>query len=972
MPCLIFKRTLLVPCLFPVLFAKAQLAGAQTPDDFVQRAKKVQSASPDSAIFYYNQAAEMLLASEESRQAAWLLYECGMIYSNLGNMPASIEAFGRAHELTSASKDSLHHAVKIDLAFSHFVAASFDTALVLLNQAVQYFEGKDTKAHAYALNTRGNVLNQSGLFNDALLDYHTAFEQFMAVKDSNKASKVCNSMGHISATMGDLEGAMEFYEKARLYYRGEGREHHEAVVLLNEGSALWRQGRFVEALDVLLRAENIAAGSNDERLLEVVYGEISITYSKLRNFEKGLEYNARGMELARKNEYTVSIARYGVNLGYIYLDMAQPHKALVPCMEALAVSTETVNQHLMADNCDCLYQAYKAVGEADSALKYLELTTVWRDSLFNVEKVRSATQREMELKNKLAKQRLEADSERAQLIAVQKLKDNQDLLTFSIVGIVLLMLVLALILRAYRIKQRANTLISKEKDFQENLLQNIVHEFRTPLTLIEGPLVQLSPKFSSKEDIALFEIVQRNSGRLLVLVNQLLDMAKMKAGRLSPGFQETELTSFLQECLGPFEKEASDKGIELKFPVGAPMTCKTDPEFLQKIVSNLLSNAMKFTPAGGSISLAARAVPGGVQISVQDTGIGISPEEQKNIFEKFYQVDAQISRRAEGTGIGLSFASELARALNGTISVKSTLGEGALFTLFLPVEVRHGMLAKEAVRVEVRQGAKPVEWKPEEGANSGKDILLLAEDNKDMQQFITGLMKEAGFEVVIANNGKEGLKAAAELVPDIIISDVMMPEMDGYEFCHRAKEDIRISHIPFILLTAKASQDSRLRGFAHGADHYIGKPFHAGELKLLVKNAIRNRQKLQERYKKEALSETGEDTLLETTEPFLRRLVDDISKNLHDEERNTENLAQSIGISRSQLHRKLKGLTGMSSTQFVHAVKMLHARKLLTEQKCNISEAAYAVGFKDPSYFTKIFTEHFGKTPSSFLQSTLK
>src|SRR5690606_27125113 len=140
--------------------------------------------------------------------------------------------------------------------------------------------------------------------------------------------------------------------KARLYYRGEGREHHEAVVLLNEGSALWRQGRFVEALDVLLRAENIAAGSNDERLLEVVYGEISITYSKLRNFEKGLDYNARGMELARKNEYTVSIARYGVNLGYIYLDMAQPHKALVPCREALAVSTETVNQHLMADNCD--------------------------------------------------------------------------------------------------------------------------------------------------------------------------------------------------------------------------------------------------------------------------------------------------------------------------------------------------------------------------------------------------------------------------------------------------------------------------------------------------------------------------------------------------------------------------------------------------------------------------------------------
>lgn len=681
---------------------------------------------------------------------------------------------------------------------------------------------------------------------------------------------------------------------------------------------------------------------------------------KLEQFNQAIKLLDSALILAHKHEIFEDTCFVRATLAYAYAHIGDNQRAIqlgLPVIECTSVEASEYSIYVRKG----LSLAYENQGKFEKALLFLKQAEKFEELIRGTKKTRTLAQAQAEMEYGQRERALEREN----LIKIEKERQAKIESVYQrniFIGAFVVIALLAVGLWRTNLLRRKNSeLVEREKNFQENLLQNIVHEFRTPLTLIQGPLEQLTAVDMADEKRMLVQIAKRNTERLLALVNQLLDMAKIKAGQLKVELQPVNIGQLFSDSLFSFYEACETKRISLKFDSkSCSFIAETDPEMIQKILVNLISNAVKFTPDGGEIELKVLKSKAGFSFSVSDTGIGISPQSQKRIFEKFYQVDALTTRRAEGTGIGLAFVQDLLSVLQGKISLSSAENEGTVFTVDIPAKISPLTVSQE-IKSPVKDQVDIHE--PHSAENEGP-VILLAEDNPDMQTYISSLLKEAGMSVELVQNGKIGLEKATATIPDLIISDVMMPEMDGFEFCHRLKSEEMTAHIPVVILTAKASQDSRNLGFSKGADFYIGKPFNANELLLVIKNALAQQNKLKDLILKET-QQLDSPSILKTKSIFLQKIIADIVQNISTEARSMDSLASSVGLSRSQLHRKLKAETGMSATQFVNAIKMLHAKDYIKDKRMSVSEAAYAVGFSDPSYFTKVFTEQFGINPSA-------
>lgn len=544
---------------------------------------------------------------------------------------------------------------------------------------------------------------------------------------------------------------------------------------------------------------------------------------------------------------------------------------------------------------------------------------------------------------------------------------------------------------------------------------NISHEFRTPLTLITGPVEQMLSGQFKGNITEQYRMILRNGNRLLRLINQLLDISRLEAGRLKLQACETEIVPFLQKVVSAFESLAVQKGIDLSLtaPAGSHKAY-IDHDKLEKIMNNLLSNACKFTEAGGKIVVQLsvdsyqltvisdqlsinndRSGDGKLTtdncllITVKDSGIGIDAERLPHIFDRFYQVDDSQTRDQEGSGIGLALTKELVELHYGEITVESTPGRGSTFKVFLPLGKEH--LKAEEIRANAELGIGNSELlrrddilasseaasidsasKSENSAfpkGAGRiphsEIVLIVEDNPDMRIYLKESLK-GRYQTLEAEDGEQGLKKAAQDTPDLIISDVMMPKMGGYEMCQQLKNDERTSHIPVILLTAKADAESKITGLETGADDYLAKPFNARELLVRVKNLIELRRKLWQKFRQGGTFVTDDTVLSSLDARFLQRAIALIETHIDDPDFSTEAFGKEIGLSRSQLHRKLSALTGQSTHEFIRTLRLQRAAQLLAHHSGNVSEIAYQVGFNSPSHFTRAFREMFGKPPSAY------
>jgi len=504
-----------------------------------------------------------------------------------------------------------------------------------------------------------------------------------------------------------------------------------------------------------------------------------------------------------------------------------------------------------------------------------------------------------------------------------------------------------------------------------NFFANISHEFRTPLTLIQGPVQNLLEKFKrDKETQYQLNLVQQNSDRLLRLVNQILELARLESGSLKNEYSEGDLIRFLKNVVDTFSALAVQKRISLirQLP-SKTVRAVFDRDKLEKIVSNLISNAIKFTPEHGAIivNVTVMAESDGrstLLFRITDTGKGIPAEQRDKIFERFYQVSEDGSPNA-GTGIGLALSKELAEFLGGSLTLESTVGEGSKFMLKLPLTV----LEIQEQPVEEVPNAEIWEAPPSENGHAmegtEKPLLLIVEDHAELRKFIITCLGN-DYQFIEAANGKEGLHLAIEQVPALILSDVMMPMMDGIEMCNKIKNDHRTSHIPLILLTAKAGDDSKLTGLGIGADDYLIKPFHKEELILKIRNQVAARVRLQEKIRLELLSTSTPVQAISADEKFLERIKSIVERRLSDEQLSVEALAEEIGLSRVQLYRKIMALTGISVNEFIRKLRLQKAAQLLQQQWGPVSQVAYEVGFSNLSYFSKCFKEQFGTLPSEY------
>lgn len=536
-----------------------------------------------------------------------------------------------------------------------------------------------------------------------------------------------------------------------------------------------------------------------------------------------------------------------------------------------------------------------------------------------------------------------------------------------------------LVLLAYRYQLRQRLQLQEARrlkeldDFKNRFFTNITHEFRTPLTVILGVANQLQRESSaSGKPIAL---IRRSGENLLRLINQLLDLAKLESRTLKINYVQGDVVAYLQYITESLHSLANARNLLLSLErqpdsYQGPIVMDYDPERLQQVVYNLLSNAIKFTPSGGRVKLLVqvKALQGAklLELRVIDTGIGIAPEDLPLIFDRFSQASNLEKAKAGGTGIGLALTKELVKAMGGDIKVESEVGRGTTFTLHLPVSNRAEMVEPDnLLKAAPESDLLTAAHRPD--PSSAKPSVLLVEDNPDVVEYLASCL-QGTYALEFAYNGRAGIEIALEKVPSLIISDVMMPEKDGFELCETLKQDERTSHIPIVLLTAKAGVEHRISGLRRGADAYLAKPFHEQELLATLENLLTLRQKLQEKYR--GLAFAKDESLLsihQESDPehaFLQKARAIVLEHLSDSSFSVKVFCQSMTMSQPQLHRKLTALTGKNATQFIRSIRLAKANELLLATEKSVSEVAYEVGFSDPKYFSRVFSDEFGVPPS--------
>ena len=537
---------------------------------------------------------------------------------------------------------------------------------------------------------------------------------------------------------------------------------------------------------------------------------------------------------------------------------------------------------------------------------------------------------------------------------------------------------------------------------------NVSHDLRTPLTLIADPIEQIldKPDMEEERKNTLLQIAAKNAKILNRLINQLLDFRKYENGKLTLHPEEVDFGVEAREWVESFRSVASRRHIKLNIEIaeGEDYRLAIDKEKIERVIFNLLSNAFKHTPDNGHITFKSCIEDGKLRFSVIDDGVGIKEENLTKIFERFYQVDKV---NPDGSGIGLALTKAFVELHTGTLTVKSQPGQGAEFTVTIPIcHISEGTNRDSEERQEVSKSDEQKQEKVKgiflEGAineinalettdNEGtlesesqeKPVMLIIDDNTDIRLMIKEQFRDR-YQVISASNGEEGLRMSVKYVPDIIICDVMMPKMDGFECCRRIKGEVTTSHIPVLLLTACSLDEQRAEGYDSGADGYISKPFSYKVLESRVANLIENRKRFRGIYDNQLKTDTGVQADAEKKDAkmpvesskaiksvggdidsdFYRRFLELLEPQLGNSDLSVEEIAGQMGLGRTQFYRKIKSLTNYSPNELIRHIRLKKARRLLTSCEKSVSEIAYATGFSNPAYFTKCFRDAYGKTPS--------
>lgn len=770
-------------------------------------------------------------------------------------------------------------------------------------------------------------------------------------KDSLMMARFYINTGLMFTDIGKLDSAFYYYSSGiAITDKVADLRKIGITARLNLSALVAKQGKHREMILLAQKVYEDALAEDDADHISLGANNVAMGHLKLGNFEKALEYINYAEAAARKYN--------------------SPQNLLYALGNASDINAEKGD--------------YKSAYL--KALAYISLKDSLRTALYDQNLVEITTKYELQEKESLlAKHQL----------TIQKQSSRQRMILWISAILLMAGILIFLYLKKRQDLQRKTAEVETEKaqlkaqlehaeverlqeleNVRSKFFANISHEFRTPLTLILNPAEQLIKDSVKSEHKKYLHIIQRNASKLLKLVNQLLDLSKLEGGKAKLSIELFDLKKFCNAICGLFDSLAVHQGIEmtLEFPEDE-LIVWFDKDVVEKILVNLLSNAFKFTPSGGEIHIkVSRVSKDEIEIAVRDTGIGIPKENMENLFDRFLSFsDSDLQR---SSGIGLSLVHELVQLHKGHIEVQSESGVGSVFTIIIPVNKasfsedeiftnssadREYMHLLPEYYLEVVSDSTLIKKLPDHYTGH-KPVLLVAEDNPDVRFLITEVCKNQ-YTVITAENGNIAQRIAIEKIPDIIITDVVMPEMDGTELCTALRSNEITSHIPIIMLTARGDQKDKLTGLRTGADDYLIKPFDAEELKVRLQNLLDQRKKLHNYFKKVLHTFTTTEVNVDSMDAlFVKNLKTTIENNMHREQYGVTELATDLTLSRSQLHRKVTGLLGYSPNEVIRNMRLEKARMLIHKKAGTIAEIAYNCGFNSPAYFSKCYKDYFGHT----------
>lgn len=880
------------------------------------------------------------------------------------------------------------------------------TTALLYYQKINYQNGI---ANCYT--NLGLCSRSLGNYPQAITNYFKALKIFEKLNDRAAQADVYINIGQVYRYQEKYDQALYYYWQA--FRKREGVDaRSQAGVLENIGTIYRLKKGYSKAIAYLNQSRTLFAAQNEAMGLVVCDNGLGATYTALNQYRQAEMHFRRALKTGHELGYSSSILSSLLGLGEIRLKEGRAGESFVFFNQALTLADQLKQQDSRIRTYAGLASAYGRTGDFARAYDYQSKWVALKDSVFNEESTK-----------KIARVQAEYESEKKQ-DEIELLKKDQQVsrLWRNAIGAGLLALltIASLIVSRQRLKIRKNQVLlaqgklvaEKNKQLEQQTHQledqaqtladqaqklreldeaksrffaNVSHEFRTPLTLIIGTLSEKLHLLAEKSETMIHKpeltVMYRNAQRLHQFINQLLDLSKIESGQMELKLRSYTIKPLLDLAVASFSSLADQRRIHLNAHVSDQgLLVAHDADQLEKVATNLLSNAFKFTPDGGEITLKAEQISvddkAFVQLIVEDTGIGIAPDQRERVFDRFYQGTPAQAGRQPGTGIGLSLVREIVQLHNGTIRIEDKTGTGTRFVMVLPcaevdettideLSVQPASLVAKAISDSISIDFTPA---PVTGEEDTRPLLLIVEDHGDLRAFIRNQMQRY-FRVLESENGLQGLQLAQEHMPNLIISDWMMPDMDGIELCHRIKTDDRTSHIPFILLTALSAQDNRLIGLETGADDYLTKPFDSRELIVRVQNLIESRRKLHERFSHEIRLQPKDITVTSADEKFMTRILTIVEDNLGDPEFSSEQFGREVGLSRMQLHRKLTALTGLAAGDFIRVMRLKRAAQLLEGRSGNVSEIAYGVGFNSLSYFGKCFREQFGIAPNEYAAS---
>ncbi|QIE60306.1 response regulator [Rasiella rasia] len=773
---------------------------------------------------------------------------------------------------------------------------------------------------------------------------------------------------NIDAGLQVVEKGLKIHPDSIAFYNAVSLQEPAAILYEKKAFVYEQRNDIKKAISNYRKAlENTVAGTNYLRKSSV-YNGLAKLYNTQNTQDSAAYYYNQELKAINKTTDTLQQAITYYRIAEFYNQNNKSEIALLHLDKSKALLDKSyfVREELMFDYQDILSRVQYNLGNFKEA--YLASIKA-KEHLLQIEKQNNQKNiSELETKYQTDTKDREIELLTSQKELAEQQKTNQRNLLLATV--VLTTLAGLFFFFQYKNRQKTTKKLRELDKAKSTFFANISHEFRTPLTLIKGPLEdQLTTATTPAERKNLIS-AQQNTSRLQVLVDQLLALSKLESGHFKLQIKKGNIEKHLLALAETFRFACKEKNIHYTItiqPNNEPVYFDLDA--LEKIVINLLGNAVKYTPENETISLIGKQDHGNFIFYIENTGNPISEENQQHLFERFYQTNFQNT----GTGIGLALTKELVTLHQGTIIVNSN-ENSTRFTVQIPVRKSNfnaSQLVSESLQepeipiseVEIKEiigVAQPI------SAPEDAPILLVVEDHADIAAYITSIF-ENEYKVITTSNGKEALDVAVSEIPDIIISDIMMPIIDGNELTKNIKEHELTSHIPVLLLTAKTEDTDKLTAAGVGADVYMTKPFNSRLLHSRVANLIENRTKVQARFSKEVILTPKEISVSSADEKFLEKLQLVLDDKLTDSEFTSAAFCEAVGISRMQLHRKLKALTGQSTTEFIKSQRLKMAVQLLKKNKLSISEIGYTVGFNDPSYFTKCFKEEYGKLPTQFV-----